>query len=155
LRLNELKQKFNNSGLTCLIIKDGEEVFSSSDNGILPIVQGVSKMKGAIVADKVIGKAAALICVHGGAVSVYANVMTTSAAEVFSENGILFDAEKMVEEILNRDKTGLCPFEILGRDISCPKQALGKVVLKLLEFGADVDENLAMGCGGGCCEKKH
>ena len=152
MRLDELKQKFNASDYTCLIIKDGEEVFSSSDNGILPIVKGVGKMNGAVIADKVIGKAAALICVHGGVLAVYAKLMTTSAAEVLAENGILFDADEIVEEILNRDQTGLCPFEILGKDVSCPKQALGKVVLKLLEFGADVDESLAMGCGGGCCK---
>ena len=148
--LDDLRQRFQESGYACLIVKDEEEVFSSVARGIFPIVQGVSKMKGAYLADKIIGRAAALICVHGGVLAVYANIMTIAAAEVFAEYGILFEAEKMVDAIENRDRTGLCPFEILGREISCPKQALGKVALKLQEFGMELPEDLNLGCGGGC-----
>ena len=155
MTFDELKEKFNESDYTCLIIKDGEEVFSSSENGILPIVQGVSKMNGAFLADKVIGRAAALICVHGGVVAVHARLMTISAAEVLAGYGILFEADKMVEEILNRDKTGLCPFEILGKELKCPKQAFGRIVMKLQGMGANVQADLGCGgnCGGGCNSK--
>jgi len=137
--------------MSCLIIKDGEEVFRSPARGIFPLVQGVSKMKGAILADKVIGRAAALICVHGGVLAVYADVMTIAASEVFAEYGILFESGEMVESIQNRDKTGLCPFDILANDVSCPKQMLGKVAMKLQEFGMELPEDLQLGCGGGCC----
>ena len=150
MRLDELRQQFNQSDYTCLIIKDGEEVFSSSANGILPIVQAVPKMSGAYLADKVIGRAAALICVHGGILAVYANIMTISAAEVFAEYGILFEVDEMVEAIQNRDRTGLCPFEELGSELNCPKQAFGKVVMKLQQLGASVPEDINLGCGGGC-----
>ena len=153
MRLDELKQRFKERGYACLIVKDGEELFSSTARGIFPVVQGVPKMKGAYLADKIIGRAAALICVHGGILAVYADLMTESAAEIFSEYNILFEAEKIVEKILNREKNGLCPFEILAQDTTCPKQMLGRAALKLQEFGMELPEDLQLGCGNGCCGK--
>ncbi|MCL2838387.1 MAG: DUF1893 domain-containing protein [Oscillospiraceae bacterium] len=147
--LDALKQRFHASEYACLIIKDGEEVFSSAARGILPIVQGVSKMKGAYLADKVLGRAAALICVHGGVLAVYANIMTESAAEVFAEYGILFETDEIIEAVRNRDDTDFCPMEKLGAKLSCPKQALGKVAMKLVEMGIlESLDDVPLGCGG-------
>jgi|GEM_PF-684066 len=151
MRIDELKQRFHASDYACLIIKDDEEVFSSTARGILPIVQGVSKMKGAYLADKVVGRAAALICVHGGILATYANIMTESAAEVFAEYGILFEADEIIEAVRNRDDTDFCPMEKLGAELSCPKQALGKVAMKLVEMGIlESLDDVPLGCGGGC-----
>ena len=154
MKIEELKQQFQASGYACLIVKDDKEVFSSTARGIFPLVQGISKMKGAYLADKIIGRAAALICVHGGILAVYADIMTPAAAEVFDEYGILFDAGSFVDKIENRDRTGLCPFEELGKELSCPKQALGKVALKLQEFGMELPDDLQLGCEKTCCGKK-
>jgi len=150
--LENLKQRFSESDYKCLILRNGEEVFSSVGRGIYPIVQGLSKMKGAAVADRIIGRAAALLCVHGEALAVYADVITESAAEVFAEYGILFEFGEITDKILNRDQTGLCPFEILAQETTCPKQMLGRVALKLEEFGMELPSELELGCGGGCCK---
>ena len=157
MKFDELKQRFTQSEYKCLIVRDGEEVFSSTARGIFPLVQAIPKMKGAYLADRIIGRAAALLCVHGGVLAVYADVMTESATNVFAEYGILFEFGKLTDKILNRDQSGLCPFELLAQKTTCPKQMLGRVALQLQEFGMELPNDLELGCGGGesCCKNKN
>ena len=101
--------------------------FFSEDRGLKPLLCELQKDKdffrGAAVADKVIGKAAALLMVYGGVAVVHTEIISSPAAAVFVRASLPFQAEKTVERIENRTGTGLCPMESLCMDIDDPKRA--------------------------------
>ncbi len=105
------------AGESCVLADRGVIVARSKDRGIKPLLDFCAngKLKGVIVADKIIGLAAAVICVHGGAKQVYAVVMTKEAARFLSKHGIASKAQQEVEGIQNRAKNGLCPMEKIAK----------------------------------------
>ena len=69
------------------------------------------RLKGAVAADKIIGKSAAALMIAGGVKEVHTNIICTPARELFEANGVLVFAEEEVPMILNRDKSSMCPMD--------------------------------------------
>lgn len=107
-----------NEELALVIVKDGDIIYKSKGRGIKPLYQAYKEMKsslkGATVADKVIGKAAAMLCVNGGIAQVYTKLISEKAIEVLKESNIEPHYDLAVPFIKNRDNTGLCPVETLS-----------------------------------------
>ncbi|MDR2687261.1 MAG: DUF1893 domain-containing protein, partial [Oscillospiraceae bacterium] len=97
------------------------------EHGILPPLRWLRAdpglLRGARVADKVIGKAAALLFAYGGARSVWAARMSEAARDFLQAAGIAFGYDELVPAILNRDGTGLCPMEQRAMGIAEPGEA--------------------------------
>lgn len=110
---------------TCVLVK-GDTVYTSRERGVKPLMtwleEGVS-LVGFSAADKVVGKATALLYVLLGAERVYARVASEHAAEVLCTHGIPLVADTVVPAIRNRTNTGFCPMEQATRDIIDPKDA--------------------------------
>lgn len=70
-----------------------------------------SLMKGAAIADKVIGKAAAALMLLGGIKTVYADVISTPALTLLRNANMEVTFGKEVPYIENREKNGWCPLE--------------------------------------------
>ena len=68
-------------------------------------------MKGASIADKVIGKGAAALMVLGGFKAVYADIISSPALALLREAGVEVTFAREVPHIINRNKTGRCPLE--------------------------------------------
>lgn len=69
-------------------------------------------LRGAFIADKVIGKAAAALMALGGGVDeVFARVISSPARELLERSGIKVDCLSEVPHIINRTRTGWCPLE--------------------------------------------
>ena len=69
---------------------------------------------GAFIADKVVGKGAAALMVLGGVSSVYADILSRSALKLLSDSGVKdIRYGKIVENIINRAGTDICPVEKL------------------------------------------
>jgi hypothetical protein len=81
------------------------------------------KLKGASVADKVAGKAIALLCVYAKVRAVYASILSKGAKSVFEKHAILHEWKELVENIFDIKKAGICPFEKLATEIRNPKDA--------------------------------
>lgn len=128
------------SGATCLVQRDGEQMVSA-ESGIRPLLSWLREtpdtLYGALVADKVVGKAAALLLVHGGVAGVWAGVISEPAAAVLERAGILFAAGERTARIRNRAGTGLCPMEARVLAIEDPAQAYR--VLQEAVFGQSGD----------------
>ena len=75
------------------------------------LIQDSNALKGAIIADKVIGKVAASLLIVAGVKKVYANVMSKLAIPFLEENGVEFEYKELVDYIRNKDNTGMCPME--------------------------------------------
>jgi len=100
-------------GVSCVAAKDGVIVAQERGRGILPLLKLLSdgKLAHALVVDKVVGRAAAAICIAGKAKKVHAGMMSVEAASLLRAHGIEASADKTVPKILNRDLTDGCPME--------------------------------------------
>jgi hypothetical protein len=130
------KQKFTSSNYTFVLI-NRDKIITSKARGIKPIFEAVTNNKditnGSALADKVIGKAAALLAVYGGVKNIYAQLTTYSAIEVCDKNNIYIEYNSVVSAIQNRDKTGICPMEKLSKDTIIPEEIVERVSQFLVE----------------------
>ena len=117
--------------LTIIAVKNKEIVFKSKKRGISPMYQlGKEKkdlVKDGALADKVIGKGAALLCKYMGIKEVYGELISESAMEVLEKENIKFTYLKSTEYIKNKDQTNLCPIENLAMDINDGEIMLEKI----------------------------
>ena len=107
-----------------VVIKEGKtEVYNG--RGIKPLVDYVrdKNFEDAYAGDKVIGKAAALLFVYGGAKYVYTPLISKPAVEVFKKHHVKYRADKVVDNIKNRAGDNLCPMEKKVRGIDSPDEA--------------------------------
>ena len=68
---------------------------------------------GAMIADKVVGKGAAVLMTAGGVRWVYADVISQSALEFLLTHNIEAEYGRVVPNIINRAGTDICPVEKL------------------------------------------
>ena len=110
----EMLSRLNNESLSLLVRNKGITT-AHDDRGVNDLLQLLSdspeRLKGAIVADKMVGKAAAAIMVVGGIKELHTNLICTPAKQMLENAGIKVVANEEVEMILNRDKTGQCPID--------------------------------------------
>ena len=110
----QMLDMLNEQGLSLLVYNHGE-LTTHTNRGVQDLLQLISdqpeRLQGAVVADKIIGKAAAALMATGGAKEVHTNVICTPAKELFEKKGILVFATEEVPMILNRDRSGMCPID--------------------------------------------
>lgn len=101
-----------------VIVKEGRIIFSSNGKGIKPIYTALKELKdglmGSSIADKVIGKAAAMICEYAGIKELSTKLISENAINVLENTSIIYNYEKSVPYIKNRDQSGMCPVETLS-----------------------------------------
>ena len=121
------------SGYTCVLVK-GKMSFTSKRNGIVPMVKFLNDeidLEGFSVADKIVGKAVAMLFVLAEVKEMYAEVLSKTAISVLEANGIAYSYKILTDNIINRQGTGLCPMEETVKDIFDCKQAYEKIKVKL------------------------
>lgn len=109
--LNRAKQLLLEGASLAVVNGGGELTFNERGIKTLLSLQSGS-LAGAFVADKVVGKAAAMMLVRGGAIEVYAEVISRPALEVFKAHKVICLYGEVVTNIINRDRTGICPMEL-------------------------------------------
>lgn len=118
-------------GKAAVIAKDGVIVAELEGRGVKPILDVLDKnpaiLKGAIVVDKVVGRAAAAIYVVGKTQKVVALVMSQGAVDLLRKNGVSAVADKTVPFIVNREKAGMCPMDAATLNLSDPGDIVGEL----------------------------
>lgn len=102
-----------NKGASVVTARNGLIECWETGRGVEPILKllGEGKLKGRLVADKVVGRAAAAVFIAGGARKVVSPVMSDDAVRLLEAHGVAVEAEARVPQIFNRDRTGGCPLE--------------------------------------------
>lgn len=117
----------------------GGELILSEERGIRPMVDWLESdpefLRGASVADKVVGRAAAMIMVYGGVAEVYTNIISSRALSFLQEHGIPCTYVNTCDAVANRRGDGICPMEKVTAPIKDPAEAYEKVKEKLKEMG--------------------
>lgn len=119
------------AGDSCVLAKGGVIIARNKGRGIKPLLDFLDngKLEGAIVADKIIGRAAAAICIVGGAKEVYAGVLGEGAKELLEKHNIKVTYKELTKEIINRNKTGICPMELKVQGMDEPWAMVKKLKL--------------------------
>lgn len=112
------KELLEKEKLALAIVKDGKLVFSSYERGIKPLYTAVEQLKDELesssVADKVTGKAAAMLCKYANIKELNTKLISENAISVLEETSIIYEYDESAPYIKNRDKTGMCPVETLS-----------------------------------------
>lgn len=112
-------------GATCVAVRN-DEVAITRERGVKPLLQWISEgvsFEGWSVADKVVGKAPALLYVQLKPDVVYAIAMSEAARDILLANGITCGCEDLVPFIVNRAGDGQCPMDACVAGISDPREA--------------------------------
>src|SRR5659263_571453 len=121
------KNQLYTKNLTLALAKNGKILLETNAHRISGFIGAIEKfngeLTGASVADRVAGKAIALLCVYSQISHVYAEVISKKAKILLEENKISVEFRELVENVLDLNKTGMCPFEKLAADIPDPKES--------------------------------
>ncbi len=119
--------------LTIAVVKDGKLIYSSKDKGIKPLYfvhKNNIDLKDSSVADRVTGKAAAMICTSACIKELNTKVISDNAIDILKETNIVYNYSVLTPYIKNRDKTGMCPIETL----SLKAENINDLMTKIEEF---------------------
>lgn len=118
-------------GKTLVIVKDEEVIYESDARGIKPIYEFYRKNANneavGSLADKVFGKAAAIIASHLALDCIYAETISKEALKVLNENNIDVSYKIITDQILNRAQDDLCPVEKISKDYEDFHDLLAKI----------------------------
>ena len=123
----ECIEELHAGGLSCVIC-NGSEVRRFSQRGVKDLLRLLHDepefLRGAFVADKVVGKGAAALMVLGGVAGLYTDVISTPARTLLESNGIAVTAAVESPNIRNRAGDGICPVEALCADCTTAEECL-------------------------------
>ena len=129
--MQDIINQLNEGGYSCVIANRGE-TRTFSQPGVADLFALLKTdpdfMKGASIADKVIGKGAAALMILGGVTQVYTHRISESALSLFQTTGIDVEYKELVPFIMNRDRSGWCPVETL-----CQREQSPDAILPLIE----------------------
>ncbi|MCI8590421.1 MAG: DUF1893 domain-containing protein [Clostridiales bacterium] len=123
---------------TCFVIQHNQIVRTACARGIGPIIQLYEEgwLKDAFVADKIIGKAAAMIMVLGGVKHCYGEVMSEAGKGYLEKHGVKAEYGELIAHIQNRANDGMCPMEQAVEKITDPDEGLDALKRVLASFAA-------------------
>lgn len=125
--LDIAKNRLAEASLGLVIVKNREVLFETSASGILGLLTAIERigknLKGSALADRIVGEAAAQLCVYSHVHEVYAIVLSQCGKDVLKKNRIRFEYENIVPHILNMRKTDFCPFEKIVSGSATPQEA--------------------------------
>lgn len=127
--------KVLHEGKFTIVVEKNEQQFTSTKRGIAPILEllkeNPSFLQEANIADKVIGKAAALLLIYGKVKHIHADVISEHAAQVLNLHQVSYSYDQIVPYIINRVKTDMCPMEKCVLTIDDPNEALEALKLEV------------------------
>lgn len=114
--MEELISILHQGNYSC-VIKNGDEIRTFTQRGVADLFDLIHNepnfLKGAIIADKVVGRAAVALMLAGGVSHLYTDLISSKALELLENNNLKVTYQTEVPIIINRDKTDWCPLEKL------------------------------------------
>lgn len=130
------------------VIRNGETVRSFHQRGVSDLWRLLHEepelLRGAFVADKVVGKGAAALMAVGGVRGLFARTVSRPALDLLAGAGIPVEYKTVAEHIINRAGDGICPVERLCADARTPEECLpriGEFIRRMKEAGNQFTEN--------------
>jgi len=125
---------FSSKKLAFALVNEGKILYQSKNQGLKPLIFCAKnyrgKMRRAMVYDKVVGRAAALLLVFSNVGEVLTPLITREALALLKRGGAKVSYEKIVKNILNRAGNDLCPMEKKSQGLSPEEFACLSGVIK-------------------------
>lgn len=127
--LNLLEEK----DAACLIYRGDTLIHISGSIGVKPLLEFMEKhpkgleVNDLVLIDKIIGKAALLLCVYLGISVIYTPVASKAAVEAAELHHVELHAKSVVPYIINREHNGICPLEQSVMETNDPVEALANI----------------------------
>lgn len=103
---------------TLRIYKGNKLIFTSDKDRLLPLIEYLDKFgsrhRKVVIFDKILGRAAALLCIKANCREVYSPLGSQLAIEVLGKRDIKYHLTRTVPCIQKPDQTGMCPMEALS-----------------------------------------
>jgi hypothetical protein len=113
-----LFNEFLTSSNTLQVFEDDKLVFTSNKDRLLPLLEYIEDFapyhREVVVFDKVMGRAAALLCVKAHSREVYSPLGSRHAIEALDKYGIESHLTQIVPHIQQADQKDMCPMERLS-----------------------------------------
>lgn len=124
-------ERLKKEKLSC-VVANGDDTQSFTQGGVADLYELTQNnhelLKGALVADKVVGKGAAALMIHGGVRKIHAQMISDGALELlFNESRIIVTYDERVDYIKNKSKKGWCPVEELCKNDSTVESIIPKI----------------------------
>lgn len=136
--MDEARALIKTEGVSCVVIRGDEIIHTADGRGVAPLLDLYNndreKLKGGVVVDRIIGKAAAMILALGQAESAYGEVMSEPARDYLISREIPYQFGQCVEVIAGRDGTGMCPIEASVLAIDDPEAGLTAMTKRIAEL---------------------
>ena len=134
--LTTAKELLETGSYTCVLCRENA-LYTATERGVKPLVRWLTEgleAKNFSAADRVVGRATAYLYRLLGVREVYAHVMSRAAAEVLEAGHIRHSCGILVDNIINRQGTGICPFEAAVLHIHDPRTALTAIREKMAQM---------------------
>ena len=141
--MQKLIKILHQGNYSCVIYNKTIRTFSQK--GVIDLYSLFKKepffLEGAIVADKVIGKAVAILLISSRVKSVYADVISCNALTLLREAGVETDFGQEVPFIQDKSKTDWCPLEKICHEEKSVEKTL-ELVEKFVNSMKNEKENI-------------
>lgn len=122
------KQKLHADSLAFVIAKNGVILRTGTQSGIGELIDAVETLGDAahqaVLADKIVGKAVAMVARTAQIRQIYSPLMSQAACDALKIDQISYEYGRLVPLILNKRNDGLCPMEQLTLPIADPGEAV-------------------------------
>jgi len=117
---SRLFNEFLISGNSLQVYEGNKLIFASSKDRLLPLLEYIDRFAAyhqqVVVFDKVVGRAAALLCAKADCREVYSPLGSQLAIKALDEYGIKYHLTKVVPYIQQLNHEDMCPMEKLSLD---------------------------------------
>ncbi len=123
--LERAKQILDEEELSCVLVR-GDAQVRCNERGIrslLGLIGTHGRLEGYSAADRIVGKAAALMYSILGVGAVYAQVLSEAGKDALEKHGIEASWGTLTPMIVNRKGDGSCPMEQTVEKIEDPQEA--------------------------------
>lgn len=125
--MEELKKHLEREDVRGVVRAANGEIREFHRQGVIDLFTLLTKepqmLLGAQIADRVIGRGAALLMVKGRVQDVFANVISKQALDILQQAGIPTTYSTLQPHIINRTGTDICPVEKLTASTDDPDEA--------------------------------
>jgi hypothetical protein len=124
------KRRLKEGDLSFVVVKNGKIIFETNLSGLRGFLQAIKSLDKELtdssIADRVIGRAAALLSAYSHVSAVFAVTISEEGIKVLKDNNIAYYFENYVQKILNSEKCDMCPFEKLTMHLT-PAETYSKL----------------------------
>jgi hypothetical protein len=133
--MNGYLEELDKTGNSLMIYSDGRLIFQSASKGIRPHLEAIEThgeaLRGTLMVDKIVGRAAALLILYSGADEAQAQVLSRPGKKVLDMHGLPTSYVELVDYIKMKDGSIYCPFERMVQGVTDPVEAYAAIVEKM------------------------